>query len=94
MKKRACIFTIVMLSVILTFSSVNCDNDIKSRRSEVAGSFYPLQKKVLLKSVNNFLDSAKILKIHSDKVPGIIFSPHAGYVYSGDTAAHAYGLLI
>lgn len=93
MKKRAFVFAIVILSVIMTFSSVNCDNNAIIRHTEVAGSFYPLQENTLRKSVDSFVQNAEVLDLHKNRTPGVLFVPHAGYIYSGDTAGHAYRLL-
>lgn len=56
------------------------------REPAVAGAFYPLSKAELQKKINNFLSNAKVEKIHARA--GIV--PHAGYAYSGQTAAYFY----
>jgi len=62
------------------------------RPPQVAGYFYPSNPDKLRKELKLLLDVAKP-KEKIEKVFGIV-SPHAGYVYSGKTAAHAYNLLI
>jgi AmmeMemoRadiSam system protein B len=57
------------------------------RQPQVAGYFYPDNKKELDKMIDDFLNKAKKLKL--GKVRAIIV-PHAGYVYSGQVAAHGY----
>jgi AmmeMemoRadiSam system protein B len=58
------------------------------RPSVIAGSWYPGTEKALARAVDEYL-------AHVDQEPiagellGLI-SPHAGYVYSGQTAAYAY----
>ncbi len=58
------------------------------RPSVIAGSWYPGTEKALARTVDEYL-------AHVDQEPiggellGLI-SPHAGYVYSGQTAAYAY----
>jgi AmmeMemoRadiSam system protein B len=62
------------------------------RTAQVAGYFYPSNPEKLRKDVQLLLDQTK----RKEKINNIfgIVSPHAGYVYSGRTAAHAYNLLI
>jgi AmmeMemoRadiSam system protein B len=64
---------------------------MKIRHQQVAGYFYPAEKDKLQKDISLMLQLAKTEKSF-DKIFGII-SPHAGYVYSGRTAAYAYNLL-
>lgn len=56
-----------------------------------AGSFYPANKTVLRETIQNL--SAKAANsstdIHSDKRLKALILPHAGYIYSGLTAAHS-----
>jgi len=64
------------------------------RPPAVAGLFYSLSSGELRSSVNELLAGARGDVI--DEPPeniSIIISPHAGYLYSGFTAAHAYSLL-
>ncbi len=56
------------------------------RESVFSGSFYPKQKTELSGFIKASLDEAKV---ESGK-PFSIIVPHAGYVYSGKTAAYAY----
>src|SRR5210317_2175010 len=62
---------------------------MKARRAAVAGMFYPVDKAVLERTVAELLAAAPA---SSDNAKAII-APHAGYQYSGPTAAHAYRLL-
>ncbi len=61
------------------------------RKAAVAGLFYPSDQKKLSEEINLLLSISQTEKIF----PGItgIISPHAGYIYSGRTAAYAYNLL-
>jgi AmmeMemoRadiSam system protein B len=61
------------------------------RPSQVAGQFYPAEPAKLSNEINLMLESAK-QKYQFSKIFGIV-SPHAGYVYSGTTAAYAYNLI-
>ena len=61
------------------------------RRIEaVRGTFYPFDKKEILMNLNNFFSIVNTNKI--ENLHGIIV-PHAGMMYSGQTAAHAYNLI-
>lgn len=57
----------------------------------VAGMFYPDNPSVLSSDVKRYLEQVKKEKINGDLVA--LVSPHAGYMYSGQVAAHAYSLI-
>jgi hypothetical protein len=59
-----------------------------ARKPAVAGMFYPSDAHELRKMVRFFLDEADI-EPAPERVAAIMV-PHAGYVFSGATAAHAY----
>jgi MEMO1 family protein len=61
------------------------------RHAQVAGYFYPSDPQKLKREISLLLDIAKPQKSY-DKIFGIV-APHAGYVYSGKTAAYAYNLI-
>ncbi len=61
------------------------------RKSFVAGSFYPENKKELLKMISNSIDQADIETLVED-IKGFV-APHAGYIYSGRIAAYTYKAL-
>lgn len=61
------------------------------RHAQVAGYFYPADPQKLEKEISLLLDIAKPQKTYK-KIFGIV-APHAGYLYSGKTAAYAYNLL-
>ncbi len=64
------------------------------RLPAVAGLFYPAKKDELERTVGELLERAS--QDINVRVPGKMFgiiSPHAGYPYSGYTAAHGYSLL-
>jgi AmmeMemoRadiSam system protein B len=61
------------------------------RRSAIAGSWYPGTRSNLTRTVDGFFS-----RVDQPPVPGkliALISPHAGYAYSGQTAAHAYNQL-
>ncbi|MFC2046618.1 AmmeMemoRadiSam system protein B, partial [Chloroflexota bacterium] len=58
------------------------------RRSVIAGSWYPGTEKSLTRTVDDYLSHVAPAPV-SGRLLGLI-SPHAGYAYSGQTAAYAY----
>ncbi|MBZ5564653.1 MAG: AmmeMemoRadiSam system protein B [Acidobacteriia bacterium] len=63
----------------------------KVRAPAVAGGFYPADPVELGKMVDDFLARATVTKLGGPFVA--LISPHAGYPYSGQVAAHSYVLL-
>lgn len=61
------------------------------RPSPIAGTWYPADPHRLRKMLQGFLDAAR-LPDGLGQVQGIVV-PHAGYIYSGATAAHAFKVL-
>ncbi|MBN2226238.1 MAG: AmmeMemoRadiSam system protein B [candidate division Zixibacteria bacterium] len=66
--------------------------DAAERLPTVAGTFYPDNPTVLQNMINNHLDAVGQLPDIDGRIVAIIV-PHAGLVYSGKIAAHAYKLL-
>jgi hypothetical protein len=61
------------------------------RKSVIAGSWYPGNPSVLRKNIEDYFKAVPEVDA-SGEVVGLI-SPHAGYMYSGQVAAHAYKLV-
>lgn len=61
---------------------------MKIRTCAVAGMFYPRDPSHLEQLLEKFFSVTK-----SDSTPLGIVAPHAGYVYSGQVAAHAFGAI-
>jgi len=61
------------------------------RSAQVAGYFYPDDPQKLRSEINALLETAKPVN-DIVNIFGIV-SPHAGYVYSGKTAAYVYNLI-
>ncbi len=61
------------------------------RKAAVAGMFYPASPQSLKEQIDFFLKNSES-EITAKNIAGII-APHAGYIYSGATAAAAYALL-
>jgi len=62
------------------------------RESAVAGTFYPGQPRQLETNVRALLDAIDASQLAT--CPKALIVPHAGYIYSGPTAAVAYASLI
>ena len=63
------------------------------RKPAVAGTFYPDQSLTLSRKVKELLSAASLSEWSSGVVPKALIVPHAGYIYSGATAALAYARL-
>ncbi|MGR8949345.1 MAG: AmmeMemoRadiSam system protein B [Gammaproteobacteria bacterium] len=63
------------------------------RPAAVAGTFYPAEREQLAHDVMSFLNRASEIPGEGTPPPKALIVPHAGYVYSGLTAAYAYKLL-
>lgn len=61
------------------------------RQPAVAGAFYDADPDVLRRHVDSLLDQARGATVKGS-IKGLV-SPHAGYIYSGSTAAVGYRLL-
>lgn len=63
----------------------------KLRKSVIAGSWYPGDPSVLRKDISMYIQNVPDRELKGDVVGLIV--PHAGYIYSGQVAAHAYKLI-
>ncbi|MHB9033689.1 MAG: AmmeMemoRadiSam system protein B [Anaerolineae bacterium] len=61
------------------------------RMPVVAGAFYPQQASACRKQVEDYLAASPAVKLTGPVVAGIV--PHAGWIYSGATAARVYALV-
>jgi AmmeMemoRadiSam system protein B len=57
------------------------------RKTAVAGSWYPADARALARAVDHYLDEVDLSTVGE---PLAIIAPHAGLMYSGPVAAHAY----
>jgi AmmeMemoRadiSam system protein B/AmmeMemoRadiSam system protein A len=80
--------TIILISLMPGCNSTAADN---VRPPAVAGAFYPDDPTELGAMLREMLQKASMDT--SIGRPVALVSPHAGYVYSGNTAAHGYKLL-
>ncbi len=60
------------------------------RKPAVSGTFYPKDREALSRQIDELLDSV-VVKNYGDPIGFVC--PHAGYIYSGYTAAHSYKYL-
>jgi len=67
------------------------ENNLSIRKAFVSGQFYSSNKNELFKMINNFLEKAELPEM-TDQIKGLIV-PHAGYDFSGQTAAYAFKLI-
>ena len=58
------------------------------RRSTIAGTWYPGTEKSLARTVDDHISRAVSAPVTGQLLA--LISPHAGYAYSGQTAAYAY----
>lgn len=90
MKQRKAISGILfLLAALLLWAQPALADDV--RGAKFAGRFYPADTGELKQQIRGFLKEAekKTLDTPSGKVLKALIMPHAGYVYSGRTAAHA-----
>jgi hypothetical protein len=66
-------------------------NALDLRPSPIAGTWYPANPKKLAASIDEFLDQAKLPQLDGQVIA--VIAPHAGHVYSGAVAAHAFAAL-
>jgi MEMO1 family protein len=81
----------IILSFLIFYS---CDTANASyvREPAFAGSFYPADSKVLKSEIQKLMKKARLKLKSEDTIYGFIV-PHAGYEFSGKTAAYAYKIL-
>lgn len=63
------------------------------RKAAVSGSFYPDDPTQLRQAVNTFLASISTKQNPATSPPKALIVPHAGYMYSGSTAARAFATI-
>lgn len=79
----------------LALMAASCDAQPKKeaknmnvRKPAMAGSWYPGSEKALSAEIDRYLDAAA--RSGQTGRPMALVAPHAGYMYSGPTAAHSY----
>ncbi len=94
---KAKYLNLICLSVFILLSCNNGESKSTNsylyvKKSKLAGSWYPEEKEALLKTLKDNLKKAESEKDKYRDLYGII-SPHAGYYFSGATAAYGFKLL-
>lgn len=77
--------------IVLGATMLASSAEQKVRPPAVAGGFYPADPSELGKMVDMLLSRVTVPALDGSLVA--LISPHAGYPYSGQVAAHAYALL-
>ena len=100
MKKRPCSKVLVLALLAMSLGACaakeqapktgcpSTEGDVPVRPPAVAGAFYPGDPAELGAMVDSMLAGARIPELKG-RVRALI-APHAGYVYSGSVAAHAF----
>lgn len=83
-------FLIVLLSILVKMETYP-QNKSTDRQPAVAGSFYAADKETLTKDLTALFESCKKVKVNN-RIRAII-CPHAGYIFSGKTAAAAFSVI-
>ena len=78
----------IVLFSIISIMETFAQNKITDRQPVAAGRFYSADKATLTNDISGFFESCK--KTPSGWNVRAIISPHAGYVFSGKTAAEAF----
>ena len=95
MKYKQIIFILLLIIIILMFlvNNIKIKKEIMEniKKPAVAGSFYPANKITLEKQLNKFFENADV-NYNNEDIKAIIV-PHAGYIYSGQTAMYTFKAL-
>jgi hypothetical protein len=82
---------LLALLVFTPIKHASAGDQHKVRQAAVAGSFYPADPKELSSMIDGLLAKVTAPQI-TDPILAVV-APHAGYVYSGPTAAYTYAQL-
>ncbi len=85
---KAIVFSLIIFLIIISQAIVGNMNDNNFRKPAVAGSFYPENKLILTSQLDTFFEKIEINYV-GGKINALIV-PHAGYLYSGQTAMFGY----
>ncbi len=81
----------VIFLCFLLLIMVNSGFTQEMKKSDLSGSWYSDDPRLLRQQINDYLDNADVLPIQDDVVS--VICPHAGVSASGDTAAYAFKAL-
>ena len=86
-KTISCI--ILVISLVFSIDAEGEGGEMDNvRKAVIAGTWYPGDATQLKTDIDRYLHNARVVDINGN-ILGIV-APHAGYVYSGQVAAHAY----
>lgn len=88
-KMKSCKYISIIFAVILALCLTVSAESI--RHPVIAGKFYPADKSSLTSMLDSMIEQSE--KIETWGRPLALISPHAGFIYSGPTAAAGYRLL-
>ena len=97
MRKHPFFLLLSILSIVILCSSTKSgagpdrSESTDIRNPILAGTWYPGDSNSLQKSIRDFLDSVSPTEPDGNIIAIIV--PHAGHIYSGRVAAHAYKLI-
>jgi AmmeMemoRadiSam system protein B len=66
-------------------------NALNLRPSPIAGAWYEANPKILAANIDFYLNNAQLPEINGEVIA--VIAPHAGHIYSGHVAAHAFAAL-
>jgi AmmeMemoRadiSam system protein B/AmmeMemoRadiSam system protein A len=88
-RRAALAAAIIAAATTAIIFAVTEERPSRTRRPAVAGAFYSADAEELSRDVREMLSAAPDADEDAGRVVGLVV-PHAGYVYSGQTAANAY----
>ncbi len=91
MNKWVCLLALMIILMFMIFMKKPQENQEDVFEPQVAGSFYSANKTSLLKNLNNLFKNT-LPTYENQKIKAMIV-PHAGYVFSGQTAMYGYKTL-
>lgn len=86
--KKAIIYTLIIILILAIQIVVGNMNEKNVKIPKVSGTFYPENQIVLENQIETMLGNVK-MEYTGEKIKALIV-PHAGYIYSGSTAAYAF----
>jgi MEMO1 family protein len=82
---------IVLISIVITVMDASSQTKIVDRQPVAAGRFYPADRETLSKDLSSLFRDC--IKYGNTRKVRAIIAPHAGYVFSGKTAASAFSAI-
>jgi AmmeMemoRadiSam system protein B/AmmeMemoRadiSam system protein A len=83
------IYRLCIIWFIAFFIYIQADCETRVRKSILSGSWYEADASKLSKQIHRFFDSVPKELSNGNRIRALI-APHAGYTWSGETAAYSY----